>query len=103
MAAYSVSAGAFAGLTCKGLTDAQCDQLIATLLTALPRQIPVDMHIGNGDPTYPYLSNDYDRFVAQGWGDGQTIFYTIFVGGHDYSTTDLQQAWGNLCPQAVIP
>jgi len=49
--------------------------------THLPRKIPVDMHIGNGDPRYQDVVNDYDRFVAEGWGDGQTIFYTIFVGG----------------------
>jgi len=99
MAGYSISAGNLAGMACANLTGTECSQLLAHL----PRKIPVDMHIGNGDPRYQDVVNDYDRFVAEGWGDGQTIFYTIFVGGHTYSTTDLQQAWGNLCRQAVIP
>jgi len=51
------------------------------------------MHIGNGDPRYQDVVNDYESLRRRSWGDGQTIFYTIFVGGHTYSTTDLQQAW----------
>ena len=99
LAAYSVSAGDLAGMACAGLADDDCSQLLASL----PRKIPVDMHIGNGDPGYQAVINDYDRFAAQGWIDGQTLFYSIFVGGHTYATSDLQQAWGNLCRQAVVP
>ncbi len=99
MAAYSVSAGDLAGMACSGLSDADCTQLLANL----PRKIPVDLHIGNGDPGYQDVVDDYNRFAAQGWTDEQTLFYTIFVGGHTYATSDLQQAWGNLCRQAVVP
>jgi poly(3-hydroxybutyrate) depolymerase len=99
MAAYSVSAGDLAGQACKVLSDSACNQLLA----ALPRKIPVDIHIGTSDPNYPYAVSDHNRFLAQGWVDGQTIFFTAFNGDHNYSTTDLQQAWTNLCPNAVVP
>ncbi len=99
MAAYGVSAGDLAGLACEGLSDTQCNTALATL----PRKIPVDIHIGTGDPNYPYAQSDHTRFLAQGWGDGQTIFYTTFNGGHTYSIADLQQIWTHLCPNAVTP
>ncbi len=103
MAAYSVSAGALAGEACKGLSDTECSQLLASL----PRKIPVDIHIGTSDTyIYPYAQSDHARFLSQGWVDSQTIFYTAFSannGDHNYYPTDLQQAWGNLCPQAVTP
>ena len=99
MAAYGVSAGDLAGLACAGLPDAACDQL----LSALPRKIPLDFHIGNTDQNYPYVQDDAVRFLAQGWVNGQTLFWTAFNGGHTYSTTDLQQAWTNLCLNAVVP
>jgi poly(3-hydroxybutyrate) depolymerase len=99
MAAYSVSAGDLAGLACGGLTSAQCGQL----LDALPRRIPVDIHIGTADPNYGYAQNDHALFLAHGWVDAQTIFYNTFDGGHTYSINDLQIAWTNLCPNAVTP
>jgi hypothetical protein len=99
MAAYSVSAGDLAGQACKGLSDSACNQLLA----ALPRKIPVDIRVGTSDPNYPYAQSDEVRFQAQGWIDGQTLFWTPFAGGHTYVTADLQQAWGNLCPNAVLP
>ena len=99
MAAYAVSAGDLAGLACAGLSDAECDQRLA----ALPRRIPVDIHVGTGDPNLQATADDHSRFLAQGWVDGQSIFYTTFNGAHTYSTTDLQQAWTNLCPNAVVP
>ena len=99
LAAYSVSAGNLAGKACNGLSDAACNQLLA----ALPRKIPVDIHVGTTDPYYSSVQNDGNRFLAQGWGYGQTLFWTAFIGGHDYSTAELQQAWTNLCPNAVVP
>ncbi len=97
MAAYGVSAGDLAGFAC---TDPQCAQMLANL----PRKIPVDIHVGSGDSYYlqPTL-DDYNRFLAQGWVGGQTIFRTTFNGGHTYSSADLQQVWTNLCPNAVVP
>jgi poly(3-hydroxybutyrate) depolymerase len=97
MAGYGVSGGDLAGLACLGLSDAACSNLLAVL----PRKIPVDIHIGNSDPNYPYASSDHLRFVAQGWIDQQTIFYSEFVGGHTYTTAQLGEIWSNLCPHAV--
>ena len=64
-------------------------------------ELAVDIHIGNSDPNYPYASSDHLRFVAQGWIDQQTIFYSEFVGGHTYTTAQLGEIWSNLCPHAV--
>jgi len=99
MAAYGVSAGDLAGLACAGLTDPQCNGLLA----ALPRRIPLDIHIGTSDPNYPYAQSDDARFLSQGWNDGQTLFYTTFSGGHEYSGSQLSEIWTNLCPNAVVP
>jgi len=99
MAAYGVSAGDLHALACAGISDAQC----ALDLTGLSRRIPVDIHIGTSDPNYTYAQADHTRFVASGWADGQTIFYTTFSGGHSYSIPQLNQIWHNLCPNAVAP
>jgi poly(3-hydroxybutyrate) depolymerase len=99
MAAYGVSAGDLAGLACAGHTDAECNQLLA----ALPRKIPVDIHIGTSDPNFSYAQGDHTRFLGQGWSDAQTIFYTPFSGGHTYTVTQLGEIWHNLCPSAVVP
>ena len=97
MAAYAVSAGDLAGFACS-------DPLCAQMLANLPRKIPLDIHVGTGDSYYLQRTlDDYNRFVAQGWIDGQTIFYTTTTGGHTYSAVDLQQVWTNLCPNAVVP
>jgi poly(3-hydroxybutyrate) depolymerase len=99
MAAYGVSAGDLAGLACAGRTDAECNQLLA----ALPRKIPVDIHIGTSDPNYAYAQSDHTRFLGQGWSDAQTIFYTTFSGGHEYTVSQLSGIWHTLCPNAVVP
>ena len=99
MAAYGVSAGDLAGLACLGLTDTQCNQALG----ALPRKIPLDIHIGTSDPNYSYAQSDHTRFVTQGWNNGHTIYYTTFGGGHEYSVSQLGEIWHNLCPNAVVP
>jgi len=99
IAAYGISAGDLAGLACLGLSDAQCSQALASL----PRKIPLDIHIGTSDPNYSYAQADHTRFVTQGWSNGQTIYYTPFSGGHEYSVTQLGGIWHNLCPNAVVP
>jgi poly(3-hydroxybutyrate) depolymerase len=99
MAGYGAAGGDLAGLACEGLSDAGCSQLLASL----PRKIPVDIHIGTADPNYTYAQSDAVRFLAQGWVTGQTFFWTAFSGGHNYTPTDLQQVWNNLCPNAVVP
>lgn len=99
MAAYAVVGGDLAGLACKGLSYSQCNQALASL----SRKIPVDIHIGNADPNYSYAASDDTRFKNEGWIDGQTLFFTVFVGGHTYTPAVMQQAWDNLCPNAIIP
>ena len=106
MAAYSAFAGALASLACHGLSDAQCTQLLVNL----PRKITVDLHIGNNDylPLVTDVQSDYRRFQNAGWQatgspPSRTLYYTIFVGGHDYSVPQLAQIWGNLCRAAVTP
>jgi poly(3-hydroxybutyrate) depolymerase len=97
MAAYGVIGADLAALACAGISDSACNDLLA----AVPRKITVDIHIGNDDPNYPYAKDDHLRFVAQGWINHQTIYYTVFVGGHTYTTAQLGQTWANLCPSAV--
>ena len=99
MAAYGVSAGDLFGLACS--SDVECGLALA----ALPRKIPVDIHIGTSDPNYlcPYAQCDHSRFVGQGWDDGQTLFFTTFSGGHEYTQAQLGEIWHNLCPNAVVP
>lgn len=100
MAAYSVSSGDLAGLACQGLSNTQCNQA----LDALPRKIPVDIHIGgNTDPNFGPAQADHTRFVAQGWTDSDSIFYTSINIGHTYAIPQLTDIWHNLCPNAVIP
>lgn len=103
MAAYGVSAGVLAGLACQGLTNAQCQQRLMNL----PRKITVDIHIGNGDPLVTDAQSDYQMFKNAGWqysgNPPYQIYYTIFVGGHTYTTGQLSQIWGNLCRAAVTP
>jgi poly(3-hydroxybutyrate) depolymerase len=99
MAAYGASAGDLYALAC--YSESSC----GATLSALPRKIPVDIHIGTSDPNYPcpYAQCDHSRFVTQGWVDGQTIYYTEFVGGHEYTAAQLYDIWHNLCPNAVTP
>ena len=99
MAAYSVSGADLAALACADVSDAGCSNLLAQL----PRKIPVDIHIGNSDPNYPYAKSDHLRFVAEGWVNHQTISYSVFVGGHTYTIDQLGDIWGFLCPNAVTP
>jgi poly(3-hydroxybutyrate) depolymerase len=103
MAAYGVSAGVLAGLACQNLSNAQCQQL----LTNLPRKITVDIHIGNNDPLVTDAQSDDQAFKNAGWQYSGSaphgIYYTIFVGGHTYTVSQLSQIWGNLCRAAVVP
>jgi predicted esterase len=99
MAAYGVSGGDLAAVACAGLSDAGCSALLA----GLARRIPVDIHIGNNDPNYQAAKSDHLRFVASGWVNHETVFYSVFVGGHVYTVAQLGQIWASLCPNAVTP
>ena len=100
LAAYSVSSGALVREACYGLTDTQCQQFV---LQPAVRKVPVDIHAGTTDFMLSYALDDESSFAASGWVSGSTLFFTEFVGDHNYSLTDLQQAWTHLCPNAVVP
>ena len=99
MAAYGVSGGDLAALACAGLSPTQCEQALA----ALPRRIPVDIHIGVSDPNYPDAQSDHGLFLGAGWTEGQNLFYTVFSSGHIYTIPQLSDIWANLCRTAVVP
>lgn len=99
LAAYAVGAGAMEALAC--WNAASCSAMLAS--AAASRRIPVSSHIGNSDPLHSYATNDRARLLANGWVEGDTLFYTTFVGGHEYSSAHLAQVWSNLCPFQVLP
>ena len=72
-------------------------------LNAAPRKIPISLVVGTSDPTYSYVTDDYNRFSADGWTANVNVFLNTFSGGHAYSVTNLQPAWNHLCPNAVTP
>ncbi len=102
-AAYGVSAG--------GLTQYACSDngsflpSCAALLGGVLRTIPVDIHLGNTDPLYTTYGagNDPALFETYGWVLNQTLFYTLFSGGHTYTVPQLGEIWTHLCPNAIIP
>lgn len=99
LAAYAIGAGAMQALACSGPTS--CSTMIAT--AAATRRIPVSLHIGTSDPLLSYATADHQRLLDHGWVDGQTVFYTPFVGGHEYHSGHLTQVWADLCPFQVQP
>ena len=102
-AAYGVSAGALTQFACtdNGSIPPSCNQLLGGDV----RKIPVDIHLGNSDPLYTMYGagNDPTRFENNGWVLNQTLFYTLFNGGHEYFPSQLGDIWHNLCPNAVVP
>lgn len=98
-AAYSVSAGILQGLACDGLNAAQCNALVG----AASRQIPVDIHVGTTDSLLPYATSDRNIFDANGWVLNNDLWFTTFVGGHTYATSQLDEIWGHLCPFQALP
>jgi poly(3-hydroxybutyrate) depolymerase len=102
-AAYGVSAGALQLYTCTDAASPNC----ATVLTNVPRKIPLDVHIGHTDPLYTNpqydVKHDDDRFGSGGWIKGQDLFFVVFAGAHIYTIAQLGEIWNNLCPYAVGP
>jgi poly(3-hydroxybutyrate) depolymerase len=101
MAAYGVNGGILAELACLNVSSATC----ATRLAAMPRKVPLDIHIGSSDTTVApsYARSDHALFLAQGWVDEETIFYREFDGGHIYTTAQLGEIWQHLCRYALAP
>jgi hypothetical protein len=97
-AAYGISAGALYAYACDPSGAFAC----TTYLPAVPRKIPLDIHIGMSDPLFPNTSGDPARFIAGGWNPTQ-VYYTPFAGGHTYTTTQLGEIWANICRYALGP
>lgn len=102
-AAYGVSAGSLEQYACSdsGAFAPSCSALLAG---ARPK-IPVDIHLGSSDPLYLNYGagNDPARFRNGGWVSGQTLYYTLFNGGHSYTVAQLGEIWSHLCPFALGP
>lgn len=75
----------------------------ATLFAALPRKLPVDIHIGISDPNYAGAAADHQRLLNNGWIDGVTVSYNAFVGGHTFVLAHLPQIAQFACGFAVQP
>jgi predicted esterase len=98
LAGVAVSEGTMA-FACQG-SDALCDSLVA----ALPRTLPADIHIGLDDvPLLPQARGDEARLLDHGWVDGDTLHYREFAGGHTYTVAQLGEIWADLCPFARGP
>ena len=102
-AAYGVSAGSLEQYACtdNGAYPPTC----AALLDGAQPKIPVDIHLGNTDPLYLTYGAGTGpaRFQNAGWVSGQTLFYTLFAGGHTYTVAQLGEIWDHLCPFALGP
>lgn len=100
-AAYGVSAGSLEQYACTD--DGSFPPTCASLLAGTHPKIPVDIHLGNTDPLYTQYGagGDPARFEAGGWIEGSDLFYTLFAGGHIYTTQQLGEIWTNLCPFAL--
>ncbi|MEZ5461137.1 hypothetical protein [Dokdonella sp.] len=96
-AAYSVSAGVLEGFACSNPTT--CNALVATAA----RRIPLDIHVGNGDPLATYAISDRNIFQANGWVVNTDLWFTLFVGGHNFAASQLGEIWTHLCPFQVLP
>ncbi|MGB0133928.1 hypothetical protein [Dokdonella sp.] len=96
-AAYSVSAGVLEGFACTNPTS--CNALVATAA----RRIPLDIHVGNGDPLATYAISDRNIFQANGWVLNNDLWFTLFVGGHNFAGSQLGEIWTHLCPFQVLP
>lgn len=103
-AAYGTSAGSLEAYACTD--DGSWPPTCAALLAGTQPKIPVDVHIGTSDPLMqpPYTaSGDPQRFRNGGWRDNDTLFLTLFAGGHSYTVAQLGEVWRNLCPFAQVP
>lgn len=71
--------------------------------SALTRQLPVSIHIGNSDPNYAWAEDDHQRLLAHGWQAGNNLNWNLFVGGHTFTPAHLEQVAAYACRFAVIP
>ncbi|MGB8716855.1 MAG: hypothetical protein WCD66_10925 [Rhodanobacteraceae bacterium] len=102
-----LNAGTLASMSTSGANSQfACNDTVATCgarFAALPRKVPVDIHIGNSDPNYAWTGDDYQRLLTNGWVYGKNLSYTLFVGGHTYMASHLVQVAGFACRYALQP
>jgi len=108
-----MNADTYAGFAVTGAVLAGClpyNTVNSCVPANAARIIPLDIHAGVNDPNIPlsYPRSDKAVFLAAGWQQGDTLFYTEFTdgsppGSHTYTATHLGDVWHNLCPNAVIP
>jgi poly(3-hydroxybutyrate) depolymerase len=104
-AAYGVSAGALQMYACSdnGSFQPACSSWLPTVQP----KIPVDIHIGNGDPLYTSgqvdARHDGLRFDNGGWTPARDLWFVVFAGGHTYSVAQLGEIWNHICPFALGP
>jgi poly(3-hydroxybutyrate) depolymerase len=99
LAAYGVNAGVLRALACAGVSSATCGAFLA----AMPRRVPVDIHIGDADSLLPYAQSDRVVFQTAGWVEGDDEHYTQFSGGHIWTGAQLGEIWNDVCTFAVAP
>lgn len=83
-AGYGVSAGSLAALAGQSAP------------ASASRIIPVDIHVGTGDPLFPAVSQDPSAFQKAGWTLGDTLTYVTFPGGHTFEAAHLAEIWANI-------
>lgn len=97
LAAFAISA-ANSRFACYN-SPSYCD----ARLSALTRQLPVNIHIGNSDPNYAWAEDDHQRLLTHGWQPGNNLSWNLFVGGHTFTPAHLEQVAEYACRFAVIP
>jgi dienelactone hydrolase len=102
-AAYSISGGSLQAYTCTDAGPPTC----ASVLAGTHPKIPLDIHIGNGDPFYTDVNydviHDRQRFETGGWVRNRNLYFIVFTGGHLYTVAQLGEIWNHLCPFALGP
>lgn len=96
-ASIGISAGALSSFACS--TPAECEAIVA----AAQRYIPIDIHVGSNDSFATPAMDDYELFQANGWTDFGNLWFTLFVGTHNYATSQLVEIWSHLCPFQALP
>ncbi len=92
-------AGGLDGLVCNG-NEPACVQAVA----ALPRMLPIDLHVGYfDDPSRPHVIADYNRFNNAGWVPGENLWLDIPDSGHEYVPAHFPEIWDHLCPFQRLP
>ena len=92
-------AGGLDGLVCNG-DEPACVQAVA----ALPRMLPIDLHVGYFDgASFPHVVADYNRFTNAGWVPGENLWLDVPDSGHEYVPTHFPEIWDHLCPFQRLP